>query len=251
MYHGLHQRGALSAILHNDLIVSAWLESCHSIDLAPRSRSEQKSVMIVDLIKLLASRSIVHPNRITAIETAHRALRITVTGFPWWTDRPTGSVGQIIFEFEGLGEGLLDTDSLLNFDEDETLEVFEVTPVFKQPWAGVGTWFSTYCSTPLPHPFDLYAELEDFLVHADAPRSARDYLNVPDGSIRKFCEVTQANTYLLSNCPRAIHEIVLRELERKGVKFSVIETERASTGELFVRIGRSAFFCQRATATAL
>lgn len=206
--------------------------------------------MNVDLIKLLATRPIVHPNRITAVETADRALRITVTGFPWWAGRPTESVGEIIFNFEGLREGQLDTDSLLDFNDDEILEVFQVNPVSEQPWADIGTWFSTYCSTPLPHPLDLYAELEDLLIHVGAPRSAKDYLNAPNGSIRKFCEVTQASTYLLCKCPRVIHEIVLRELERQGVKFSVIENERPSTEELFVQIGGSSFICQKATAIA-
>ena len=204
--------------------------------------------MKTDLLELLNRTDIVHPTRIVAVEASHRQLRITIAGTPWWRNDADVDEEQIVFSFEGVGEGLLDPETLLDMDDDEALEVFEVSSLSEKGWAEAGSFFATFCSEPLPHPLQLYAIIEDYLWDAGAPRSARDYLNIPNGSLSRFCEIASTNSFLLAEAPPKLHELVLAELRRQNVSHNVITSERASNQNLFVQIGDTSFVCERATA---
>ncbi|HEY0086328.1 MAG TPA: hypothetical protein VGB65_10510 [Allosphingosinicella sp.] len=206
--------------------------------------------MKTDLLDLLNQTEIVHPTRIVAVETSHRQLRITLAGYPWWRNDPGGEEGRIVFLFEGVGEGLLDPQTLLDMKEDEALEVLEVSSVSDHLWADDGTSYSTYCSEPLPHPLKLYAIIEDYLWNTGAPRSARDFLNVPEGSLSRFCQLANTSSFLVAQSPQHVHEMVVAELQRQNVSHNVLTSEGSSSRNLFVKIGGSSFVCERATAEA-
>ena len=150
--------------------------------------------------------------------------------------------------FEGIEEGLLDAETLLDMEEDEALEVFCVSRLSEQGWADDGTSYSTYCSEPLLHPLTLYAAVEDYLWEVGAPRSARDYLNVPDGSLARFCELTKSRSFLVAQAPQHLHTIITTELLRQNVRHNVLTIERPSKQGFFVQIGGTNFVCERATA---
>lgn len=143
---------------------------------------------------------------------------------------------------------MLDAETLLDMEENEALEVFRVSSLSEEPWADGDTFYATYCSEPLPHPLKLYAAVEDYLWDAGAPRTARDYLNVPAGSLSRFCAITSTASFLLAQAPQHIHEIVLAELQRQNVSHNVLTSERSSRPSLFVEIGGTSFVCERATA---
>ena len=204
--------------------------------------------MKTDLLDLLRQREIVHPTRIAAVEVSHRQLRLTIAGHLWWRETERTEDEQVVFSFEGVEEGLLDAETLLDMEEDEALELFEVSPMAEQGWAHGGTSYATYCSEPLPEPLRLYAAVEDYLWDVGAPRSARDYLNVPHGSLTRFCELTKAGSYLVAEAPEHLHHIISAELLRQDVTHNVIANERPSNHGLFVQIGGTSFVCESATA---
>jgi hypothetical protein len=206
--------------------------------------------MKTDLLELLNRTNIVHPTRIVGIEASHLQLRIKVSGNQWWRNDGGAEEGQIVFTFEGIGEGLLNPETLLNMEEDEALEIFEVSLLSEKEWAKAGTSFATYCSEPLPHPLQLYSIIEDYLWNAGALRSARDYLNIPNGSLLRFCEIAGTSSYLLAESPAKVHELVVAELKRQNVSHNVITSERTSNQTLIVQIGDTSFVCERATAEA-
>jgi hypothetical protein len=88
--------------------------------------------MKADLIELLGQREIVHPTRIVAVEASHRQLRVTIAGYPWWRATQREEDEQVVFSFEGVEEGLLDAETLLDMEEDEALEFFSVSPLPEQ-----------------------------------------------------------------------------------------------------------------------
>lgn len=201
-----------------------------------------------DLIELLNQREIVHPTRIVAVEAGHRQLRITIAGYPWWRATEREGDAQVVFSFEGVEEGLLDAETLLDMEDDEALEFFNVSPLPEQGWAYSGTSYATYCSEPLPEPLKLYALVDDYLLSVGAPRSARDYLNAPDRSVARFCKLATSSSYLLAEAPEQLHQMILTELLRQGVTHNVIASERPANQGLFVQMGGSCFVCRSATA---
>jgi hypothetical protein len=200
-----------------------------------------------DLLELLRRQEIVHPTRIVAVEAGHRRLRLTIAGYPWWRTTERAEDGQVVFLFEGIEEGLLDVQTLLDFEEDEALEFVNVSPLSQHGWADGGTSFATYCSEPLPEPLALYAVVEDYLWDAGAPRSARDYLNIQDGSLARFCALTRASSYLVARAPEHLHRLVEAELARQHVAHNVIAHERPMATGLFVQIGGTSLVCESAT----
>ena len=204
--------------------------------------------MRTDLQELLQQRQICHPTRIVAVEVSHRQLRITVEGKQWWRDHAGQQDGQIVFLFEGIEEGLLQASTLLDMKDDEALEVFEVSRLSDNGWAPPRHILKTYCLEPLPCPLKLYAIVEDYLFEVGAPRSSRDYLNIPNGSIAHFCQIASTRLFLLADAPPNIHELILAELRRQNVSHSVIASDGHPKEALFVRIGDSSFVCDRATA---
>lgn len=215
--------------------------------LLPADRG-QLLQMKVNLFDLLRQREIVHPTRITAIEAGNRQLRVTVFGYPWWQSVISSNEGRIAFLFEGIKEGLLDADTLLDMEEDEALEVFRVSPLSNEQWATVGKSYAIYCSSPLPEPLKLYALVEDYLWNIHAPRSARDYLNVPNGSLTRFGEITKSSSFLVAKAPERLHQIISAELQRQNVRHNVLTSTRPATHNLFVEMGSASFTCERATA---
>jgi hypothetical protein len=208
----------------------------------------QKHCMEIELIDLLQQREIVHPTRIVAIETRQHELRLTIAGYPWWRQDAHGEEQQIVLSFQGVGRGLFDPETLLDMEDDEALEDFRVSPLSEEGWAEGGASYETYCSEPLPQPLKVYAAVEDHLWNAEAPRTARDYLNLPDGSFTRFCAMAGTASFLLSRAPEQIHQIVIAELQRQKVRHKVLRSERSPSYGLSVQIGGSRFVCYRATA---
>jgi hypothetical protein len=204
--------------------------------------------MKADLIELLGQREIVHPTRIVAVEASHRQLRVTIAGYPWWRATQREEDEQVVFSFEGVEERLLDAETLLDMEEDEALEFFSVSPLPEQGWAYSDTSYATYCSEPLPEPLRLYALVDDYLWSVGAPRSARDYLNAPDGSLARFCELATSSSYLVAEAPEQLHHMILAELLRQGVAHNVIASKRPANDGLFVQMGGTSFVCRSATA---
>ena len=204
--------------------------------------------MKTDLLDLLRQHEIVHPTRIVAVETSHRQLRITIAGYPWWRATEKAEDERVVLSFDGVQEGLLDAETLLDMEEDEALELFNVSALAEQGWALGGTSYATYCSEPLPEPFELYALVDDYLWTAGAPRCARDYLNAPFGSLVRFCELTRSGSYLVAEAPEHLHKMISTELRRQNVTHNVIVSERPTIHGLFVQLGGTSFVCESATA---
>lgn len=204
--------------------------------------------MKTDLIDLLGKTEIVHPTRIAAVEASHRELRITIAGYPWWRPGTGGGEERIVFSFEGVEEGQLDAATLLDMQEDEALEVFLVSRLADEPWADTGTFYASYCSEPLPDPLRLFAVVEDYLWDAGAPRSARDYLNVPCGYLSRFCDLAGTASFLVAEAPKHLHDMIIAELRRQNVTHNVLMSERPSKRGVFVQIGGTSFVCEGATA---
>lgn len=204
--------------------------------------------MKTDLIDLLGRTDIVHPTRIAAVEASHRELLIAIAGYPWWRPSKGGDEQRIVFTFEGVEEGLLDAASLLDMEENEALEDFRVSRLSEEPWADAGTVYASYCSEPLPDPLRLFAVVEDYLWDAGAPRSARDYLNVPDGYLARFCDLARTASFLVAEAPKHVHDMIIAELRRQNVAHAVLMSERPAKRGVFVQIGGTSFVCEGATA---
>ncbi len=204
--------------------------------------------MQTELLTLLRQRSIVHPSQIVAVEVSHRTLRITLQGSPWWRSDDTKDVERLIFSFIGFGEGLLDPETLFDMKDDEALEIFSVTPLSVKTWAFGSASFQTYCTEPLPEPLNLYAIVEDYLWHAGAPRTARDYLQIPDGSLSRFCELTKSSVFLVAHAPQQLNQLIVGELWRQNVAHNVVTTVRRPEQGLFVMLGGARFVCESAIA---
>ncbi|MBB5712793.1 hypothetical protein [Sphingomonas xinjiangensis] len=204
--------------------------------------------MKTNIVDLLRDFEIVHPTRVVAVEAGHRQLRLTIAGYPWWRSGTGGGEAQIVFSFGGVEEGLLEVGTLLDMEEDEALEGFSVSRLSEELWAESGTSYSTYCSGPLPNPLRLYALVEDQIWSTGAPRSARDYLNVPDGSLSRFCETVNTRSFLVAEAPQQIHELIVAELRRQNVPHNVLTNRRHSNSNLFVQIAGGAFVCESAEA---
>jgi hypothetical protein len=206
--------------------------------------------MKADLLDLLRQREIVFPTRIAAVEGGHRQLRVTIAGCPWWRETEMGErlqEEQIVLLFEGI-QGLLDAETLLDWEYDEALESFEVSPLSEQRWANGLTSYSTYCSERLPDPLRLYSVVADYLWEAGAPRSPRDYLNVPHGTLASFCAITATTSYLLARAPEYLHQMISAELLRQNVRHNVLTEKGRPDDGLLVQLGASSFMCANATA---
>src|SRR3954447_22256231 len=164
--------------------------------------------MKADLAELLRQREIVHPTRIVAVEANHRQLRITIAGCPWWRATHSAEDERLVLSFDDVEEGVLDAETLLDMEYNHALEVFRVSPLSQEGWADGGASYAPYCSEPLAQPLMLYALVEDYLWNTAAPRSARDYLNVPDGSLARFCELTGTGSFLVATAPERVHKLV-------------------------------------------
>jgi hypothetical protein len=202
--------------------------------------------MKTDLLELLKRTDVLHPNRIVAVEGSHRQLRITIAAYPWWRNDAGSEEEQIILSFEGIDDGRLDAETLLDMEQGRALHAFEVSPLSEKGWAATGPYFATYCSEPLPHPLKLYAIIEDYLWDAVAPFSPRDYLNM--SSLSDFCQIASTSSFLVAEAPLHIHEMILAELQRQNVRHNVLTSERPPTRSLFVQIGNTSFVCEGATA---
>nr|WP_295371643.1 hypothetical protein [uncultured Sphingosinicella sp.] len=200
------------------------------------------------LTELLRSREIIHPSRLSSAILSNRELRLTVTGHPWWReDKWTGSEEQLVLVFRGVAGGSLDTGTILDFEEDEALEEFQVGALDEHEWACPAI-YSVYCHAPLVDAFRLYALVEDYLWEAGVPTSAREFLNMDTGQLQRFQEITASTSYLVARGPEAIRQIVSDELMRQSVPHNVLTNSLPQADLLLVRLGGSHFFCEEAIA---
>ena len=200
-----------------------------------------------DLLELLRDREIIHPTRIAAVEASHQTLRLTIEGHPWWNQADALQDGRLVLSFEGVN-GSLDAQTFLDFEDDEALDFFKVAPLDEQAWVGGGRSFSVYCSSAISEPLVLYSLIEDYLWEAAAPRCARDYLNMPGGSLHHFCALTKSDSFLVGRFPEHMRLIVCAELSRQRVAHNVLTDELPRPRGLFVQLGDMNFTCERAFA---
>jgi hypothetical protein len=202
--------------------------------------------MVVDAVKLLSERKIVHPSRVVSSSMAAGEFRLSIAGHPWWRSRIGDDEGKISFRFSGVTHGQLDMIALLDHEEAEALEEFEISLTSTLDWAKPNH-FQIYCSAPLLQPVAVYTIVENYILASRALRTPGDYLN---GAARlsQFLETATSAGYLLATGPESIRSLVVRELEAQAVPHTVLETRGRSEGRLFVRLRGSAFFCEAAVA---
>jgi hypothetical protein len=202
--------------------------------------------MVIDTIQLLREREIIFPCRIVSSILADREFRLTVAGYPWWRDQAGDAESQITFRFSGMGTGNLDLSSLLDYEDHEWLEEFEIDLTSTLDWADPNQ-FSIYCSAPLLNPVAVYLAVEDYIVASNALRTPGDYLNGAN-RLSTFLEIATSPGYLLATGPEPIRSIVVAELNSQSIRHTVLETKRHTQGRLLVRLQGSAFFCATALA---
>ena len=201
--------------------------------------------MRIDLLDLLADREIVHPTRISAVTWAGSELVLSLTGYRWWEQACTDcrADGALRCVFGGVADGTLHPGVM---DDDEALEDFAIRPITDVPWAQPADW-SIYCSAALPDPMAIYVGLHDFLAREGAFYTPADFLNGA-AEISRFAAITQAPGFMLGSGPECVRALLCAELERQGVRFSVIHTMRDVESRLLVRLGGSSFVCDTAVA---
>jgi hypothetical protein len=203
--------------------------------------------MVIDAIQLLLERNIGHPSRIVSAEMVDGQFRLTLAGYPWWRGRPDpDDDGSIRFHFSGVTGGELFLADLLDHCDDEALETFDIRPVLALPWAEANG-FAIYCSAPLPRPLAIYMAVQDYLFAVNAAREPGDFLN-GGHRLSDFLRITASAGYLLANCPTVIRDLIVDELGRQSVTPTVHGRPVGDDNRLFVRLGRSTFFCTVAEA---
>jgi hypothetical protein len=201
--------------------------------------------MQVDLVELLQSHPIVHPSRIASATFETGQIVLTIEGYPWWRDSADFSAeDRITFRFGDVTSGEVDPVGLLDADDDEALEDFEIAETSALGWAQPAR-FNIYCSAPLPHPLDIFTALEDYL--RGSQRRPADFLNCGD-ELANFLRMTASPGYQLARVPEAIRKLLQAILVTQDVPHTIIETAGNCEGKLFVRLAGSAFFCDTAVA---
>jgi hypothetical protein len=154
--------------------------------------------------------------------------------------------GKISFRFSGVTHGQLKLAALLDYEEIEALEEFEISLTSTLDWAKPNQ-FLIYCSAPLLRPLTVYTMVENYILASRAHRTPGDYLN---GAARlsQFLEIATSTGYLLATGPDSIRSLVVSELKAQSIPHTVVETKGRSEGRLFVRLEGSAFFCKTAVA---
>ena len=128
--------------------------------------------MQTDLVPLLRGYSRRYPARIVRISCADRDMRWTLRGDPWWRgDIPFQDEAEITFIFKGIESGLLDLTWHPVFEDDEILELFDISRLAEHEWARPRD-SAIYAYAPLPDPLALYARIEDYLWEANASKTA-------------------------------------------------------------------------------
>jgi len=203
--------------------------------------------MRVNLIELLAERTITHPTHIEAVTWRSDELSIVVSGYRWWKPHYAADAmdGRIRLIFSGLVDGCIRPDEF-SLSEDEALEDFRLERVADVPWAQPMDQ-SVFCSAPIPKPLALYVRLSDFLSRAGAFREARHYLNQAD-QIASFVKMAASTGFLLCRGPNCVRSLICTELDAQGVPHNVLRTAADMTADFLVTIGNSAFLCCQAEA---
>jgi hypothetical protein len=203
----------------------------------------------VDLIDLLKQRRIIHPTRFTRLKSEfNAAISVEASGFPWWLENAApGTEGTVTFKFEGIADGHFDSTFFLSDALDEDLEEFDTRRLEEIDWA-LDPHCDVFCSTPIPDVMGLFAALHDFLKLQDCPFPPMRYLNPPSGTMRRFSELAASSSFLACSAPEGISRFVCGQLEKQGVRYSIVRGEDVSAGLLWVRIGPSQFACAKAYA---
>lgn len=206
--------------------------------------------MRLELIDLLRNREIIQPSRISKIESkCDSNMSIEIVGFPWWLANPrTDANEKITLQIEGISDGLLASDLLYADPFDEDLEFFDVRPLSEQGWAK-GDHCEIYCSNALSNPFEVYAQLHDFLVSINCPYGPDHYLNFGNSrSFNEFFSITSSKSYLLCQGPESVCQCVCDTLELNGTQFSVVKKGSFLTGLICLRLNETYLICKSAYA---
>lgn len=203
--------------------------------------------MKTDLLEFLAKNEIHHPTRVEKLSFENSSGRLHLVGRGWWLDELGDREDvRIEFRFEGIEDARISEEWFLTDDYDEALENFSVERMREQEWA-VGNAISIYCSEPLKDPLSIYSILDEHLRHSGCPHHIENYLHMSH-TLKSFVEFVQASFYLLFEGNSSLSRPVLRELERQGVKHSVVEHKRDEDSRLLVTWGRGYLICRSAFA---
>lgn len=203
--------------------------------------------MKIDLLDLLATRSIAHPTRVRSATMADGLLSLTIGGWAWWRETEQDREGLIRLTFSGLSSGTIDLlDWLSGDDFDEVLENFDVRRTSELEWAQPAS-SQIFCSAPLPRPLDLYDRIEGYLQAQGALREPADFLNGA-GRLSRFLGYVSSNFYLLATGPSVICDLIVDELKRQDVAHQISPGGGYPEAPIFVRFGEHGFFCKHATA---
>lgn len=202
--------------------------------------------MIYSLLELLSKKTLSHPTTVTVAHLADDSLRLTVRGYGWWKDQPTMANGDAILSFTGISRGALEVPTLLDPEDDEALENFEVTQSDDLDWAQPVT-FSIYCSEPLPEPLAIYDVVERWVERSGGVKAVRDFLH---GATRlsAFLTYTNTNFFMLAQGPESLRPLLADELKRQNVKHQFEPNGGRQESRYFVRLSAETwFFCESAT----
>lgn len=201
--------------------------------------------MLLDLIDLLAEKRFSHPSRITSTLIRDDSVRFTVDGYGWWKAAP-GYEDRAMLTFHGISSGTLNVAALLDVENDEALEDFEIVPTQELSWALAPT-FSLYCSQALSSPLAVYDVIERWVERSRGVKSVGDFLHgaVP---LSRFLKDTRSNFFLLARGPEDLRAPLRDELVRQKVRHQFEPAGGYPESGLFVRLSRDAwFFCEQAT----
>lgn len=203
--------------------------------------------MKIDLLKFLAENEIHHPTRVERLNLHSSSASLHLIGRGWWLDEPGDREDvRIEFRFDRIEDARISEEWFLSDDYNEALENFSVERMHEQEWA-VGNAVSIYCSEPLKDPLSVYSILEEHLAHSGCPNRIENYLHMSH-TLKSFVEFVQARCYLLFEGNSSLSRPVLRELERQGVKHSVVEHNNDEDSRLYVVWGCGYLICRSAYA---
>lgn len=201
--------------------------------------------MLLDLVDLLAEKRFSHPNMVTSTLLTDDSLRLSIHGYGWWNATP-GHDDRAVMAFHGISNGSLNPAYLLDIEDDEALESFDVTPVSALDWAAPLA-FALYCSQPIPDPLAVYDLVERWAERSGGVKTVQDFLH-GSGRLSRFLEYARSNFFLLGQGPEGLRAPLVEELDRQGVRHQLQRASSPAEGRLFVRLTLDAWlFCEHAT----
>jgi len=203
--------------------------------------------VIIDLSDLLATQKIVHPTRLSSASFRDDRMCLGLKGYPWWrAGADWNEEGDAVLTFTGVSSGNAGLRTLLDTEDDEFLEDFEIVPTAQLSWAQPDQC-SIYCSSAVPEPIRIYEVVERYIVDTGCRRPISDLLHGA-AELSRYLTFTASPPFLLVSGPQKLSEPVIDELNRQGVVHTVHGTRGHPEALWFVSFADVWFFCDGATA---